>query len=93
MKAEITKEKLEKYLLLTEKALKTAKKNINEKKKEDAEKIIEMVSCYLADSKYFEKEEDYVNSFAAINYAHGWLDSGSKLGIFLVKDNKLFVVK
>ena len=32
-------------------------------------------------------------TFAAINYAHGWLDSGVRLSIFKVKDNKLITVK
>lgn len=91
--SDITKEKIEKYLNLTETALKEAKKSINSKKKNEADKILEMVSCYLADSKYFEKEGNYVNAFACINYAHGWLDSGSRLGIFKVKDNKLFVLE
>jgi hypothetical protein len=34
-----------------------------------------------------------VNSFAALNYAHGWLDSGVRLDIFKVRDNKLFTIK
>ena len=93
MKDKITKEKIEKYFSITEKALEEAKKHINKKKKKDAKKILEMVSCYLADAKYFRKEGNYVNAFACINYAHGWLDSGSRLGIFNVKDNKLFVIK
>lgn len=89
----ITKEKLEKYLGLTEKAVNLAKKEINKERKEEAEKILEIVLCYLSDSKFFKEKGDYVNSFAAINYAHGWLDSGARLGIFKVKDNKLFVIE
>ena len=41
----------------------------------------------------FQKKGDFVNSFAALNYAHGWIDSGVRLGIFKVNDNKLFTVK
>ena len=52
-----------------------------------------MASNYLSDAKYFQKKEDIVNSFAALNYAHGWIDSGVRLGIFDVHDNKLFTVK
>ena len=40
-----------------------------------------------------DKKNDYVTAFAALNYAHGWLDVGSKLGIFNVKNDKLFVIK
>ena len=52
-----------------------------------------MVEAYLSDSKYFKARGEYVNSFACINYAHGWLDSGARLGIFKVKDTRLFIVK
>ncbi len=52
-----------------------------------------MVENYLSDARYFEKNKDFVNAFAAINYSHGWLDTGARLEIFKVKDNKLFVVK
>ena len=93
MKNTITKAKIEKYLALTSKALIEAKKKINSKHKKAAKEIIEMVTCYLSDAKYFETEKDYVNAFAAINYAHGWLDTGARLNIFKVKDNKLFTIR
>lgn len=93
MQDKITKEKLEKYFQITEKALNIARKNTNSKKKKQAKEIIDMVTNYLVDAKYFQKEGNCVNAFACINYAHGWLDSGARLGIFKVKDNKLFVVK
>jgi len=89
----ITKEKLEKYFKLTSKALKQVRKNIIKGKEKEAREIIEMVSNYLSDAKYFRKKKDFVNSFAALNYAHGWLDSGVRLDIFNVKDDKLFTVK
>ena len=93
MKNTITPEKLERYFLITGKALKIAKKKIAKGKEEDAKEIIEMVENYVSDAKYFREKQDFVNSFAALNYAHGWLDTGSRLGIFDVKDNKLFVIK
>ena len=52
-----------------------------------------MVGNYISDAKYFEKQEDFVNCFAALNYAHGWLDSGVRLNVFDVKDDKLFTIK
>ncbi|MFH1801779.1 MAG: DUF357 domain-containing protein [archaeon] len=88
----ITKQKIEKYLGLTSTALKEAKKKIIKNKKKEAEEIINMVENYLSDSVYFRNKGDFVNSFAAINYAHGWLDAGVRLKIFNVKDNKLFTV-
>jgi uncharacterized protein len=89
----ITKDKLEKYFKLTSTALEEVKKNIIAGKKDYAKEIIEMVSNYLSDADHFEKKGDFVNAFAALNYAHGWLDSGVRLDIFNVKDDKLFTVK
>ena len=89
----ITKEKLSRYFQLTEKALKMAKKAIIKGKEQEAKEIIEMVENYLSDAKHFEINGQAVDSFAAVNYAHGWLDCGVRLGIFNVKDNTLFTVK
>jgi len=93
MKTEITKEKLEQYFKLTSTALEIAKKSIVKGKETYAKEIIDMVSNYLSDAKHFEKNKDFVNAFAALNYAHGWLDAGVRLDIFKVKDDKLFTVK
>ena len=51
-----------------------------------------MVSNYLSDAKHFEKKGDFVNAFAALNYSHGWLDSGVRLDVFKVDDDKLFTL-
>lgn len=93
MNNKVTKQKLDKYYKLTSKALKIAKKKIIKGKEDYAKEIIDMVENYLSDSKHFESNKDYVNAFAALNYAHGWLDSGVRLDIFDVDDDKLFVVK
>lgn len=93
MQDKITIEKLEKYLSTTEKALKIAKRKVAKNKEKEAKEILEMAENYFKDAKYFQKQENYVNCFAAINYAHGWLDTGARLGIFKVKNTKLFVIK
>lgn len=93
MKNKITKEKLNKYFNLTNKALKKAKKNIIKGKEKQSKEIINMVTNYLSDAKYFQSQKDLVNAFAALNYAHGWLDSGVRLEVFNVKDESLFTVK
>ncbi len=93
MENAITKEKLEKYFNLTSNALKKVKEKIIKGKENYAKEIIEMVENYLSDARHFEKKGDFVNAFAAINYAHGWLDSGVRLDIFDVKDDKLFTIK
>jgi len=93
MQNEITKEKLEKYFKITSTALKEVKKNIIGGKENYAKEIIEMVENYLSDARHFEENNDFVNAFAALNYAHGWLDSGVRLDIFDVNDDKLFTIK
>ncbi len=93
MEKEITEQKIKKYKELTKKALKIARGKIAKGKEKEAGEIIEMVSNYLSDAKHFEKKGDFVNAFAALNYAHGWLDSGVRLDIFNVTDDKLFTVK
>ena len=89
----ITKEKIEKYRALTSNALKIAEKSVVKGKGSEAREILNMVSNYLSDSDYFEKNKDLINAFAALNYAHGWLDSGARLGIFDVRDNRFFTVR
>ena len=88
----VCKARIDNYRKISEKALKLAKSSISKGKEKEAQEIITMVECYLSDSKHFEKQGHLVNSFACINYAHGWLDSGARLGIFNVKDRKLFTI-
>ena len=87
----ITKEKLEKYFKITEEALEAAEASGNrtnlEKERED---MLDMIKRYISDAKHFEEKDDYVNAFACLNYAHGWLDTGARIGIFDVHDNRLF---
>lgn len=93
MNDKITSEKLKKYFSVTESALKIAKKSVIKGKEKYSKEIFEMVENYISDAKHFEKKEDFVNAFAALNYAHGWLDAGVRLDVFEVKDDKLFTVK
>ena len=93
MENEITKEKLDKYFKLTTTALEKVKENVIDGKETYAKEIIDIVSNYLSDAKHFEEKGDFVNAFAALNYAHGWLDSGVRLDVFDVDDRDLFTVK
>lgn len=90
---QITEEKIQKYKTLTKKALEKAKKSVIRGKESYAKEIIEMVSNYLSDAEHFEKKEDFINAFAALNYSHGWLDAGVRLDVFDVDDDKLFTIK
>jgi len=92
---EITKEKLNKYVNLTEKAIKKVK--IVKTGKVDfenaAKDFLDMAQRYYDDANHFMKKGDYVNAFAAINYAHAWLDAGARIGLFDVgHDSELFTV-
>ena len=93
METEITKEKLEKYFDLTTRALEKAKSSVTPGKESYANEIIKMVENYLSDAKHFQESGNLVNAFAALNYAHGWLDAGVRLDVFDVKDSSLFTVK
>lgn len=93
MEDKVTKEKLDKYFKLTSSALEIVKKNVIPGKENYAKEIFEMVSNYLSDAKHFEKNGEYVLAYGALNYAHGWLDSGVRLDIFEVDDDKIFTVK
>lgn len=91
---EITDEKLNKYFDIAGRALKKAQDSKEGLRlnvlKNAREHFLDTAERYIADAKHFLDKDDKVNAFAALNYAHGWLDAGVKLGIFDVNDNKLF---
>ena len=103
----VTKAKLDKYFDVTGRALKKvkivkkipSKFNSNSAKTADldwqkaAEDFLDMASRYYSDAKHFTKKGDIVTAFAALNYAHGWLDAGARIGLFDVgHDSELFTV-
>ena len=89
---EITNEKLEKYFEVTGKALNKAKEALNKEELAKAEDFLDMATRYYEDAKYFKEKQDYVLAFGALNYAHGWLDAGARIKLFLVNDSTLFTV-
>ena len=92
---EVTDKKLEKYFDVTGRAIakvKIVKKGIVNFK-EAAEDFFDMAKRYFEDAKHFKEKGDIVTAFAALNYAHGWLDAGARLGLFDVDhDSTLFTV-
>jgi hypothetical protein len=84
----VTERKLDDYVEITEEALAMAKANVTG----DADEIIDMVERYVSDAKHFREEGQKVTAFAALNYAHGWLDCGARLGYFDVDDDRLFTI-
>jgi len=92
MNNEISREKLDRYFDLTERGLAEVRENVFEGKDIESEEIIVMVENYVSDARHFEKKGDWVNAFAALAYAHGWLDAGVRTGVFDVDDDELFTV-
>ncbi len=93
MNRTISSEKLQNYFTVTSKALAQAREDLDDSRKVQAADFLDMAQRYYDDAHYFaEKKKDLVLAFAAINYAHGWLDAGARIGLFKVKDNKLFTV-
>jgi len=93
MEDKISKHKLEKYFSITKEALEMVKeKGFDQKRIKDAKDFYDMASRYYSDAQHFFKKGDYINAFAAVNYAHGWLDAGARIGLFKVKDSRLFTV-
>lgn len=82
---EITQAKIEKYLDITEKALSSIK--IVPEHRKQAEEVLDMAQRYHADAQHYKEKGDFVTAFAAVNYAHGWLDAGARLGVLKVHKN------
>jgi len=58
-----------------------------------ADDFYRMAKAYFNDAGHFFDEGDHVNAFACVNYAHGWLDAGARLGLFDVgEDDQLFTL-
>ena len=86
--------RFDKYLGLTEKALQKAQEapeNLDIRDGTRAD-FLDMVKRYIADAKHFHEQGDVLNAFAAITYAHGWLDAGARIGLWDVHDGALFTV-
>ena len=78
----ISNARIQKYIGLTAKAL--DKVSIIDKSGTDnhskAEDILVMVKAYHSDAKFFLEEGRGDDAFAAVNYAHGWIDCGVRVG-------------
>ena len=91
----LSEEKVERYISLTSEALAKLKiaapeRSFNRKLADD---FLKMTKAYFEDAKDFLAKGDLVNAFACVNYAHGWLDSGARIGLFDVGgDDRLFTL-
>ena len=90
----VTKEKVEKYLVLTAEA--RAKATTIAESEEDLARLdsmMKMCDDYQADSKHFLEQGDLVRAFGAINYAHAWIDAAVRIGLMVGhNDDRLFTL-
>lgn len=94
-RSEIAREHLSGYLEKTSAALAKVRIVAPEPShhRKQADDFLGMAKAYFDDASHFFSEGDYVNAFACVNYAHGWLDAGARLGLFDVgRDDKLFTL-
>ena len=92
---EITDERMKKYLDTTKRAI--GKVEIAPPQKSHLRKIgqdfLDMATAYYNDATVFARDGDYVLAYGAVNYAHGWLDAGARMGLFDVGgDDQLFTL-
>jgi len=91
----LAEERVEKYLDSTSRALgklriAAPERSFNRKLADD---FLKMARAYFEDAKDFYEKGDLVNAFACVNYAHGWLDCGARMGLFDVGgDDSLFTL-
>ncbi|MEM2944382.1 MAG: DUF357 domain-containing protein [Methanomassiliicoccales archaeon] len=91
----ITEVHLERYLSITKRALEKLKIVAPQRSfgRKLAEDFLVMARSYYEDALTFRSKGDFVNAFACVNYAHGWLDCGARLGLFDVReDDQLFTL-
>ena len=86
---------VERDLSLTERALEKAA--IAPPKRSHLRKVAEdflvMARAYFQDAKHFRDAGELDKALANVNYAHGWLDAGARLGLFDVgEDDQLFTL-
>ena len=87
-------QRYQRYLAITQQAFTKAQQapeniDITDATRDD---FLTMISCYIEDAQHFLSKGDLINAFAAITYAHGWLDAGARIGLWDVHDNALFTV-
>jgi len=95
MSDQIAGDRLEHYLGLTKEALERIRTAPPPRSfgRRLADDFLEMATSYYRDALHFRERGDLVNAFACVNYAHGWLDCGARLGLFEVgEDDQLFTL-
>lgn len=90
---QVTLEKLKKAFAITREALdKVRMAPKDSARQKEADDFLDMASRYYEDAWHFQQKEEFVLAYGALNYAHAWLDAGARIGLFQVKDSRLFTV-
>jgi len=95
MQDTITTDKIERYLGITKAALDKLRIAVPERSfgRRMADDFLNMATSYYNDALHFKEKGDHVNAFASVNYAHGWIDCGARIGLFDVgSDDQLFTL-
>ena len=84
----LTDERLEREFEVTKKALDCVKIIIYKEDKfyKTALEFLDTAQRYFKDAIYFKEKNDKASAFGALNYAHGWLDAGKRIGFFGEKE-------
>ena len=91
----ITEAKIDRYLDITKRALDKLKVVTPERSfsKRLADDFLNMATSYYNDANHFRESGDFVTAFAAVNYAHGWIDCGARIGLWDGgEDDQLFTL-
>ena len=91
----VTEAKIDRYLNITKRALDKLRVVTPERSfsKRMADDFLNMATSYYNDAKHFRENGDFVTAFAAVNYAHGWIDCGARIGLWDVgQDDQLFTL-
>jgi len=91
----LTAARVDRYLKLTQRALSKLKIAPPPRSylRELAEDFLKMARAYAGDAATFRRQGALADAFACVNYAHGWLDAGARLGLFDVGgDDQLFTL-
>jgi hypothetical protein len=88
----ISSDRLAKYFDYTCRGIAEAKAAVNSQRRKEALDFLDMAQRYYSDAQHFSEKGDIVTAFAALNYAHGWLDAGARIGLFDVHNSELFTV-
>src|SRR5256885_16128172 len=86
---------VEKDIGLTERALAKIKIAAPTKShlRKVAEDFLSMARAYCEDARHFRDKGELEKALANVNYAHGWLDAGARVGLFDVGgDDQLFTL-